>query len=389
MRPNRAVNTDAPSAALRAGRGSPVTLFRYAATRRPTAINPPAAVGRCRWGEAPLGRVVSVYRRRGDPVVDRRTFIGTLASGLLASPFTSFAQLPTKLTRIGVLGNEDGPTWESFRQGLRELGYVDGRNVTMEWRWSEGMTDRMPALALELVQLKVDILVVGGGPPGARAAMRATSTIPIVLPVVGDPVGAGLVSSLARPGGNVTGLSMLNTEISSKRVELLKEILPKIKRAAVLRDPSVRSADWDATQAAARRLGLRLELLDAGRPEELPEAFETATKARAEAVIVLSSGMFASQRRRLVDLASQSRLIAVYDQRQFPDDGGLISYGPNLLDMNRRAAKYVDKILKGAKPDDLPIEQASVFELVINLKTAKALGITIPQSLLSRAELIP
>jgi putative ABC transport system substrate-binding protein len=322
-------------------------------------------------------------------VVDRRTFIGTLASGLLASPFTSFAQLPTKLTRIGVLGNEDGPTWESFRQGLRELGYVDGRNVTMEWRWSEGMTDRMPALALELVQLKVDILVVGGGPPGARAAMRATSTIPIVLPVVGDPVGAGLVSSLARPGGNVTGLSMLNTEISSKRVELLKEILPKIKRAAVLRDPSVRSADWDATQTAARRLGLRLELLDAGRPEELPEAFETATKARAEAVIVLSSGMFASQRRRLVDLASQSRLIAVYDQRQFPDDGGLISYGPNLLDMNRRAAKYVDKILKGAKPADLPIEQASVFELVINLKTAKALGITIPQSLLSRAELIP
>ncbi len=322
-------------------------------------------------------------------MVDRRTFIGTLVSGLLASPFTSFAQLPTKLTRIGVLGNEDGATWESFRQGLRELGYVDGRNVTMEWRWSEGMTDRMPALALELVQLKVDILVVGGGPPGARAAMRATSTIPSVLPVVGDPVGAGLVSSLARPGGNVTGLSMLNTEISSKRVELLKEILPKIQRVAVLRDSSVRSADWDATQTAARRLGLRLELLDAGRPEELPEAFETATKARAEAVIVLSSGMFASQRRRLVDLASQSRLIAVYDQRQFPDDGGLISYGPNLLDMNRRAAKYVDKILKGAKPADLPIEQASVFELVINLKTAKALGITIPQSLLSRAELIP
>jgi putative ABC transport system substrate-binding protein len=322
-------------------------------------------------------------------VVDRRTFIGTLASGLLASPFTTFAQLPTKLTRIGVLGNDDGPAWESFRQGLRELGYVDGRNVTMEWRWSEGMTDRMPALALELVQLKVDILVVGGGPPGARAAMRATSTIPIVLPVVGDPVAAGLVSSLARPGGNVTGLSMMNTEISSKRVELLKQIQPTIKRVAVLRDPSVRSADWDATQTAARLLGLRLQLLDAGRPEELPEAFETATKARAEAVIVLSSGMFNSQRRRLVDLASQSRLIAVYDQRQFPDDGGLISYGPNLLDMNRRAAKYVDKILKGAKPADLPIEQASVFELVINLKTAKALGITIPQSLLSHAELIP
>ena len=216
--------------------------------------------------------------------------------------------------------------------------------------------------------------------------MRATSTIPIVLPIVGDPVAAGLVSSLARPGGNVTGLSMLNTEISSKRVELLRDLLPKIERVAVLRDPTVGAADWDATQTAARRLGLRLQLLNAARPEEFMHAFQTATKARAQAVIVLASGMFNTQRRRLVDLASQGRLIAVYEHRQFPEAGGLISYGPNLVDMQRRAAKYIDKILRGAKPSDLPVEQANVFELVINLKTAKALGITIPQSLLLRAD---
>jgi putative ABC transport system substrate-binding protein len=275
---------------------------------------------------------------------------------------------------------------DALRRGLGELGWVEGRNILIEWRYAEGRPERYPALIAELIRLRVDLIVAGGGTPGVRAAKDATSTIPIVMPVVGDPVTSGLVSSLARPGGNVTGLSMLNTEISTKRVELLREVLPAVQRVAVLSDPAANTPDLGATQAAAPSLGLRLQVLSAGRPEEFDGAFEAARRSRAEALIVLASPVFNTYRRRLIGLAAQNRLIAVYEHRAFPDAAGLMSYGPNLVDMNRRAAKYVDKILRGAKPADLPVEQPTVFELVINLKTAKALGLTIPPSVLARAD---
>jgi ABC-type uncharacterized transport system substrate-binding protein len=264
---------------------------------------------------------------------------------------------------------------------------VEGQNLLIENRYAEGRPARYPALIAELIRLKVDVLVVRGR-ASAVAAKQATSTIPIVVPIMGDPVAEGLVASLARPGGNVTGLSMLNTELSAKRVELLKEVLPRAKRVAVLRDPAASRMDVGATQAAARVLGLELQLLSVDRPEEFHGAFQAAKKAGAEGLIVLSSPFFFTQRRQLLDLAAQDRLIAVWEHRDFADAGGLLSYGPNLMDMNRRAAMYIDKILKGAKPADLPVEQPTKFDLVINLKTATALGLTIPQSLLGLAERI-
>jgi ABC-type uncharacterized transport system substrate-binding protein len=322
------------------------------------------------------------------PVVDRRTWlVGSL--GLLAVPLAAGAQQAGKVPRIGVMaaGAASRPDFaDALRRGLAELGWVEGQTILIEWRYAEGRSERYPALIAELIRLKVDLIVAGGGTPGAQAAKHATSTIPIVTPVVGDPVASGLVSSLARPGGNVTGLSMLNTEISTKRVELLREVLPKIERVAVLHDPAADTPDVGATQAAARSLGLRLQVLTVGRPEEFLGAFEAARNAGAEALIVLASPVFNTYRRRLVDLAAQSRLIAVYEHQEFPYSGGLMSYGPNLVDMNRRAAKYIDKILKGAKPADLPVEQPTVFELVINMKTAKTLGLTIPPSVLARTD---
>jgi putative tryptophan/tyrosine transport system substrate-binding protein len=274
----------------------------------------------------------------------------------------------------------------ALRRGLTELGWVEGQNLFIEERHAEGRPERYPELIADLIRLKVDVLVAGGGTAGARAAQRATETIPIVMPVMGDPVAARLVSSLARPGGNITGLSMLNTELSAKRVELLREVLPSVARVAVLRDPATPSADVDATQAAARSLGLRPQILSASRPEEFPGAFQAVTKSGAEALLVLASGFFNTQRRRLVDLAAQHRLVVVWEHRDFAEAGGLMSYGPNLVDMNRRAAKYIDKILKGAKPADLPVEQPTVFELVINQKTARALGLAIPPAVLARAD---
>jgi len=319
--------------------------------------------------------------------VDRRTWLmGSL--GLLAAPLAGEAQPSGKVPRIGVMyaGSAPNPYADALRRGLAELGWVEGQNLIIEDRYAEGRPERYPALIAELIHLNVNVLVAGGGTAGAQAAKRATGTIPIVMPVMGDPVAAGLVASLARPGGNVTGLSMLNTEISAKRVELLREVLPNVERVAVLRDPAAPPADVDATQAAARALGLRLQLLSASRPEEFDGAFQAARKSRAEALIVLASGFFNTQRRRLVDLAAQNRLIAVWEHRDFANAGGLMSYGPNLVDMNRRAAKYIDKILKGAKPADLPVEQPTVFELVINLRTAKTLRLTIPPAVLARAD---
>jgi len=311
-----------------------------------------------------------------------------VALGIFLVPLVTQAQpLPGNVPRIGVaISVLPSPNADALRRGLAELGWVEGRNILIEYRYTEGRQERYPAVIAELISLKVDVIVAGAGT--AIVAKHATSTIPIVVPVVADPVAVGLVSSLARPGGNVTGLSMNNTEIITKRVELLREILPKVARMAVLRSSATDAAQMGATQATARSLGVRLQVLGAARPEELEGAFAAAKKGGAEALIVFTSAVFSTHRRRLVDLAAQNRLVAVYEHRDFPDAGGLMSYGPNITEMYRRAATYIDKILKGAKPADLPVEQPTAYQLVINLKTAKALGLTIPPVVLLRADQI-
>jgi putative ABC transport system substrate-binding protein len=318
--------------------------------------------------------------------VDRQAFIaGTL--GLLAVPLFAWAQ-PVKVPRIGVLraGAPPDPLLEAFRQGLRDLGYAEERNISIEYRWAEGRSERLPALAADLVRLKVDVIVASGD-TAALAARRATTAIPIVMPVSNDPVTVGLVASLARPGGNVTGFASLYTELPGKWVELLKEALPLVSRVAVIWDPRTGPATVRVSEAAARALGLHLQVLSVGRPDDFVTAFAEAQKSRAEALIVLSSAFLYAHRTRLVELAAQHRLPAMYHQSDFVlGSGGLMSYGPDLYDLFRRSATFVDKILKGAKPADLPVEQPTKFELVINLKTAKALGLTIPPSVLARAD---
>ena len=325
--------------------------------------------------------------------MDRRdTVLALLALG--AAPFAE-AQQAAKVPRIGYLFSNLATTshlWEAFRQGLRDLGYVEGRNVVIESRDSEGKLERLPALAVELVALKVDVIVVGGTPQ-ALAAMQATRTLPIVFAAVGDPVTDGLVTSLARPGGNVTGFSTTSAapEIVGKRLELLTQSVPGVTRAAVLWQPGGQGERTNkdllhGTDVAARALGVRLQVVEVRGPDDFGRAFSDVTRARAGALTVLGTTMFFNARRRLVDLAAKNRMPAVYPLREFVDAGGLMAYGPNLADLFRRAATYVDKILKGAKPGDLPVEQPTKFELVINLKTAKALGITIPQSVLGRAD---
>ncbi|MCC2653111.1 MAG: transporter substrate-binding protein [Microvirga sp.] len=320
-------------------------------------------------------------------MIDRRTFIGTLAGGILAAPFTTFAQQPTKLPRIGVLGNEDTPPWEGFRQGMRDLGYVDNRNVTMEWRWSGGKTDRLPALAIELVQAKVDVIVVSST-QATRAAKQATSTIPIVMAVSAYPDKLGLVESLARPGGNVTGLSNLGPELLGKSFELLKEIAPKASHLAVLWNPAspVEALVFKEVLAAAPAFGLEIQSIEMRTPEDSAEAFATVTASRADALFALGNPVNFKNRQLIVDFALKTRLPSLYQERLFVESGGLVSYAPRFSDLFRRAATYVDKILKGAKPADLPVEQPTKFELVVNLKTAEALALTIPQSVLLRAD---
>lgn len=318
---------------------------------------------------------------------DRRTFIVTLAGGLVASPFITFAQQPTTLRRIGVLGNEDSPPWEGFRRGLRELGYVDGRNVAMEWRWSEGRTDRQSALALELVQLKVDV-IVASGTQGVRAAKQATSTIPIVMAVSSYPDKIGLVESLARPGGNVTGLSNVAPELMAKRFQLLKEVAPKVSRVAVLRNSGspVEQISFPDILAGASVAGLEIESIDVRTPDDYAAAFATVTGSRADALYAYGNPVNFKNRQLIADFTLKHRLPSTYEERLFVESGGLLSYAPSFSDLFRRAATYVDKILKGAKPADLPVEEPTKFELAINLKTAKALGLTIPQSVLLRAD---
>ncbi len=323
----------------------------------------------------------------------RRAFIGTLAGGLLAAPFAAEAQQAAKVPRIGYLSANLAAArhpQEAFLQGLRDLGYVEGRNVVIEYRNAEGKFERLPALAAELVALKVDVIVVGGTPQ-ALAVKQATRTLPIVFPVAVDPVASGLVTSLARPGGNVTGLSALLPELVGKCLEQLTQAVPGVSRVAALWQPGALGERTDKdmlkeAEVAARALGVRVQFIEARGPADFDRAFSDMTRARAGALTVLGSAMFNSERRRLVDLAAKNRLPAVYPQREFVDAGGLMSYGPNIADLFRRATTYVDKILKGAKPADLPVEQPTKFELLINLKTAKALGLTIPQSLLLRAD---
>ncbi len=301
------------------------------------------------------------------------------------------AQQPIKIPRIGYLFANFPTTSparrEAFRQGLRELGYVEGKNIVIEYRYAEGKPGRLSEFAAELVRLNVDVIVTGGPAP-TRAAKEATVTIPIVMGFDNDPVGSGFVASLARPGGNITGLSTLSPEISGKQLELLKEILPKLSRAAIL---GISTSPGNAqalkeTELAAGALGVKLQYIDVLEPKDIEIAFREASKGRAEAVLMLVSPVLNTQRTRIVDLAVKSRVPVVYGQQEFVEAGGLMTYGVSLTDLFRRAATYVDKILKGRKPADLPVEQPTKFELVINLKAAKQIGLTIPPNVLVRAD---
>jgi ABC-type uncharacterized transport system substrate-binding protein len=314
-----------------------------------------------------------------------------IAVTLLTVAVAVEAQQPTKIPRIGYLGFGSPSTIptriEAFRQGLRELGYVEGKNIFIEWRSAEGNADRLPSLAAELVRLKVDIIVTNG-PYSTRAAKAATVTIPIVMAAVGDPVGDGIVASLARPGGNITGLSSVAPELSGKRLELLKEIVPKLSRVAVFgssTNPNT-AGSLREVELAAGALKVKLQYLDVLSPKDIETAFRAAVKALAEAVLVLGGSLFNSQRTQVVELAVKSRLPAIYANQRTVEAGGLMSYGVINLDLDRRAATYVDKILKGAKPADLPVEQPTKFEFIINLKAAKQIGLTIPPNVLARAD---
>jgi len=314
-----------------------------------------------------------------------------LCAMLLAICVRVSAQQPTKISRIGYL-NTTSPSavaarTEAFRQGLRELGHEEGKNIVIEYRHAEGKPDRLPTLAAELVHLKVDVIVTTG-PTVTRAAKEATSAIPIVMSFDTDPVGNGFVASLARPGGNITGMSSLAPEISGKQLELLKEIVPKLSRVAVLRtstNPGNAQALKEMERAAGA-FGVKLQFLDVLNPKDIETAFRAASQDRADAVLVLASAVAAAHRTQTVDLAEKSRLPVIYFRSDFVEGGGLMSYGASYTDLDRRAATYVDKILKGAKPADLPVEQPKKFEFIINLKAAKQIGLTIPPNVLARAD---
>jgi len=319
--------------------------------------------------------------------------VAVLAVSLLAAPLAADAQQAGKVPRIGFLGvtsPSDRPSHlDAFRQRLRELGWVEGQNIVIDYRYAEGRVDRLPDLAAELVRLKVDLIVASAGTQAATAAKNATETIPIVMIYVRDPVGTGLIASLARPGGNVTGVSgSAGLELFAKQLELLKETVPKIRRVAILSNPdnAYHQLAIREVNVAARSLGVQLQLLEARGPNEFDGAFAAMAKERVGALLVLSDAIFGSHRTRLADLAARSRLPAAFGVRDDVEAGGLMSYGPSILDSYRQAATYVDRILRGAKPAELPVERPTKFELVINMKTAKALGLTIPQSVLLRAD---
>jgi len=314
---------------------------------------------------------------------------------LAASLGTAAAQPAGNVPRVGYLlaGSHSDPQrqrlLEAFRQGLRELGYVEGQNIAIESRWAEGKDDRLPALAADLVRSKVDVIVAQSG-AATQAAQQATRTIPIVMSLSNDAVGSGLVASLARPGGNVTGLTIMVPDLAGKQFQLLKEVIPKVSRVALLTNPAnPASAPFlREAEAAARALGVRLQTLETRNPQEIDSAFAAMTRERAGALLILPDQIFVSQRRQIAELATKRRLPSVYGVREYAEAGGLMAYGANHIDLVRRAATFVDKILKGAKPADLPVEQPTKFELIINLRTAKAIGLTIPPSVLQRADQI-
>jgi putative ABC transport system substrate-binding protein len=317
--------------------------------------------------------------------------IATVVLAALAAPAGAQGQPAAKtVPRIGFLGNLDAKNQATnvaaFQGGLRDLGWVEGQTVMVDYRWAKGNADRLPNLVAELVQLNVNVMVVAG-PHATRTAQRATSTIPIVFAVLlTDPVASGFAASLARPGGNITGLASQYEEIVGKHVQLLSEAVPRLSRVVFLRHTAGLPTLLKEAEKAAHRLGIKARIVEVTDVAEYENAFRIAKSERAQAVYVLPSPIFSAHRKRLVELAAQYRLPAAYELREYVEAGGLLSYGPNTADMYRRAASYVDRILKGAKPGDLPVERSTTFELAINVKTAKALGLTIPQSLLTRAD---
>jgi putative ABC transport system substrate-binding protein len=321
-----------------------------------------------------------------------KTVVVLLIGFIIASIHVAEAQQANKVPHIGFL-IVDSPSAaltrvEAFQRGLKDLGYVEGKNIIIEYRYAEAKADRLPQLASELIRRKIDVLITGGGNQVASAAMKATQKIPIVMTNVADPVGSGFVESLARPGGNVTGLTSVTYDLSGKRLELIKESLPKVSRIAVLYDPSdpAKVTEFKEMRTIARSLGVELLSLEARGPENFDGAFKAGVRAHAEAIIVLPTTITNTHRKSIVELAVVNRLPAMFPDREFIDAGGLMAYGPLYTDLWRRAATYVDKILKGTKPGDLPIEQPTKFELVINLKTAKQIGLTIPPQVLARAD---
>jgi len=324
----------------------------------------------------------------------RQAFVSAVGMSLLAAPLRLAAQQPQRFPRVGYLLSftpaEARHLWEACRQGLRELGYVEeGQNIVLEPRWADGRHERLPELAADLVRLKVDV-IVSAATPASRAAKAATSSIPIVIVAVGEPVKMGLVASLARPGGNVTGLSLLTTELSGKRLELLAQVVRNMHRVAILMNPDnpITAVFLEETRVAAQKLGVQLQPLEARNPRDIEQVFDAAPGERAAGLIVFDDPVLFSHRKQIVALAAKRRLPAMYGFREFVGEGGLMSYGPDRVDHYRRTALYVDKILRGAKPADPPVEQPTKFDLVINMKIAKALGLTIPQSLLLRADQI-
>src|SRR5436309_1290357 len=300
------------------------------------------------------------------------------------------AQQPKKVPRIGYLAADShAPTRDSFLQGLRDLGYIEGQTILIEWRYAEDKPDRFPELAAELVRLKLDVIVAANA-TALGALRRATTTIPIVMAAAGDPVASGLVDSLARPGGNITGLSQMNPDLAGKRLELLNEIVPKLSRVAVFWNPQdqMSTISWNELQPPARSLGVQLQSVEIRSSGDFDKAFEDATRARAGALAIMPAPVFVTNLNRIADVAAKRRLPSIFHVKEFVDFGGLVAYGTDRSELFRRAATYVDKILKGAKPGDLPVEQPTKFEFVINLKTAKQIGLTIPPNVLARADKI-
>jgi len=324
-------------------------------------------------------------------MITRREVLLAIATTLLAMPLPGETQNARKIYRVGYLGNSSASLEpdlvEAFRQGMRDLGYIEGKNLVIEFRWAEGRYDRFASLVTDLIHLPVDVIVTAGT-PGTLAAKNATKTIPLVIAVSGDAVGSGLIESLARPGGNVTGLTTMVPELEGKRLELLLEILPKLARITVLKNDAnpLMAILFRQTAAAAKSSGVALEAVDIRAGDDFVKAFASIAKARPDAIIVLADRFLLAERERILTFTAQQRLAAMYPYREFVERGGLISYSPNYAESFRSAARYVDKILKGAKPADLPVEQPTKFELVVNMKTAKTLGIKIPNSIVVRAD---